>query len=129
MAHKNTANIHKIVMNQCYNKKLEEKRNINRRTLEEKGYSSELNLRGMKSYFEEKWGIQDAQSGELIKVPLEEQNLPVVGPFEDIRETESFQIGRKRGEFLVNHGYTQEIYLNSFLPEFESKFGASKKHR
>ena len=62
-------------------------------------------------------------------MPLEEQSLPVVGPFEDITKTESFQKGRERGEFLVNHGYTEEIYLHSFLPEFELKYSASKKHR
>ena len=129
MAQQNTRNIHKMVMNQCYTKKIEEKEKARRRTLEEKGYSSELNQRGVKSYFEETWGIVDSQTGELIKVSLEEQNLPVVGPFEDITKTESFQNGRIRGEFLVSHGYTQEIYLTSFLPEFESKFSLNKKHR
>lgn len=129
MANQNTRNIHKIVMNQCYNKRLEEKEKNNRRTIEEKGYSSELNLRGIKSYFEEKWGVLNTQSGELTRVPLEEQSLPSVGPFEDIRATESFQKGRERGEFLANHGYTEEIYLTSFLPDFESKFRTHKKHR
>lgn len=129
MKNQNTRNIHKIVMTQCYNKRLEEKEKTNRRTIEEKGYSSELNTRGMKSYFEETWGVLDSQTGELIKVPLEEQNLPIVGPFEDIKETESFQNGRKRGEFLVNNGYTKEIYLTSFIPGFESKFETQKKHR
>lgn len=129
MKNQNTRNIHKIVMTECYNKRLEEKEKINRRTIEEKGYSSELNLHGMKSYFEEKWGVVDSKTGELIKVTLEEQNLPAIGPFEDITKTESFQKGRERGEFLVNHGYTEEIYLKSFLPEFESKFSTNKRHR
>lgn len=129
MKNQNTRNIHKIVMTECYNKRLGEKEKANRRTIEEKGFSSELNLRGMKSYFEEKWGVIDSTTGKLIKVPLEEQCFSVVGPFEDITKTESFQKGRERGKFLVNHGYTEEIYLHSFLPEFESKYSTSKKHR
>lgn len=129
MKDQHTRNIHKIVMSESYNKRLEQKEKNNRRAIEEKGYSSELNIRGMKSYFEEIWGVFDKNSGEIIRVPLEEQTLPAVGPFEDITQTESFQNGRARGEFLANHGYTQELYLNTFLPDFEARINTQKKHR
>lgn len=129
MKDQNTRNVYKMVMSGSYNKRLEEKEKANRRAILEKRFSAELNMRGMKSYFEELWGVLDQNTGELIRVPLEEQTLPAVGPFEDITQTESFQNGRTRGEFLANHGYTQELYLNTFLPDFETRINTKKKHR
>lgn len=113
---KNTNNIYKIVMNNSYEKKLQESEKLHRRTLEEKGYSSELNLRGRKSFFEEYFdGIK-----------LDEQILPKVGIFENIAETESFQTGRQRAMFLIRNGFTLEEY-NNFLVAFEEKFSIKNK--
>ena len=117
---KNTPNVHKIVMSDSLNKRLEENVKIKSLRFQEKGYSSELQLRGRKSYFEEFFD----------GISLENQDLPVVGPFQNIRETESFQGGRQRAFFLVNNGFTLEQY-QKFLSEFEAKFPeeAAKKHR
>lgn len=116
----NTVNVHKIIMKNSYEARLKEKEKNYRHTIIEKGNSSELNFRGRKSAFEE---IFDG-------ISLEEQNLPAVGPFEDITETESFQNGRERGFFLAQNGFTLEQYHN-FILEFESKFTTenAKKHR
>lgn len=111
-----------------FDKKVKEMANVKEVSLREKGYSSELNKRGIKSYFEEIFGVPDSRNGQLLKVPLQDQELPVVGPFEDIRLTTSFQNGRKRGMLLVDNGYTEEMYLTVFLPDFEAKFD-QLKHR
>lgn len=104
---------------EAFNRRIEDKTKKNARKIAEKGYSAELNNRGLKSYFEECFE----------KVSLDEQELPIVGPFEDITTTESFQAGRKRGQILVANGYTEEIYYEKYLPEFEEKYSQSKKHR
>lgn len=104
---KNSINIER------FDKKIEESSKRNARGLEEKGYSAELVTRGVKSFFEE----------YFEKNPLEDQYLSVVGPFEDIKVTESFQIGRERGAFLVENGYTENLYYEKYLPEFEEKYG------
>ena len=103
---------------EMFNKKIEKNTKNNARAIAEKGYSSELNLRGRKSLFEE----------YFEGTSLEEQNLPVVGPFENIIETESFQNGRERGAFLIKNGFSQEQYEN-FLIEFEAKYPSIKRHR
>lgn len=111
-----------------FDKTLKETSNLRGNFVSEKEYSAELNKRGVKSYFEEKFGIPDSRTGQLVRVPLEEQELPVVGPFEDIRLTTSFQNGRERGKFLAEHGYTEEMYLTIFIPDFEKNYDKSK-HR
>jgi len=83
-----------------FNKKIAENTKHSARSLQEKGYSAELVTRGVKSFFEE----------YFEKTPLAEQNLPFIGPFEDIRTSESFQMGRDRGAFLIENGYT-EIFI------------------
>lgn len=111
-----------------FDRKIRETANVKETSLAEKGHSAELNKRGVKSYFEEKFGIPDSRTGQLVRVPFEEQEFPVVGPFEDIRLTTSFQNGRERGKFLVNNGYTEEMYLTVFIPDFEKNYDKSK-HR
>lgn len=101
-----------------FKRHIENETTKNARTLAEKGYSSELNLRGRKSMFEE----------YFEGTSLEDQNLPQVGPFEDITETESFQSGRERGAFLIKNGFTSEQY-ETFLIEFEAKYPSIKRHR
>lgn len=101
-----------------FDRKVRETANIKETSLAEKGYSSELNLRGRISAFEE----------HFEGIPLEEQELPTVGPIYNILESESFQKGRERGLFLIKNGFTQEQYKN-FLSEFEAKYQSTKKHR
>ena len=107
-----------MIYDEAFNKRIEElaKRNIHETS--EKGYSSELNLRGRISAFEE----------HFEGIPLEEQEHPIVGPIYNILESESFQKGRERGLFLIKNGFTQEQY-KKFLTEFEAKYQSTKKHR
>ncbi len=112
-----------------FNNKIEKATLKNARQREEKSYSAELLERGKKSYFEECFGDEDDRDGIAIKVPLNEQDLPVVGPFEDITKTESFRLGRDRGKFLADNVFTKEMYREKFLPEFYAKYSSIKKHR
>ena len=84
----------------------------------EKIYAKELHLAGRKAAFEE----------NFYGISLEEQNIKPIGPIEDPREVKSFKEGYEQGKFLLNNGYTEEMYLTKFLPEFEEKC-AKPKHR
>ena len=106
-------NVKNFIRGEIFNKNIAEDTTKNMRNLEEKGYSAELVTRGVKSFLEE----------YFEKIPLDEQNLPIVGPFENIENTESFQTGRKRGMFLVENGYSEEVYYEKYLTEFEARNG------
>lgn len=84
----------------------------------EETYAKELHLAGRKAAFEE------AFNG----ISLEEQNIKPIGLIEDPTKAKLFKEGYEQGIFLLNNGYTEEMYLTKFLPEYEEKC-AKPKHR
>lgn len=77
----------------------------------ERQYASQLNMAGREAYFKECfYGIK-----------LEDQQLPKIGPFENIIETHNFNEGYKRGKFLVDNNIVPE--------EYQQFINNSKKHR
>lgn len=87
--------------------KAQDEKNIARN---EKQYAGELHLEGRKAYFRERFeGIE-----------LKEQQLPQIGPFENIAETYHFMEGYKKGPFLVEIGA---------IPEEYQQIDVQKKHR
>ena len=55
------------------------------------------------------------------KIPLEEQQIEQVGPFENPRECESFKKGYETGKIFVNNGFTEENY-HVFVNNYENKY-------
>lgn len=109
-----------VAYDETFENKVKQSSKNNALRLEEKGYSGELNTRGKKAYFEEYFdGIK-----------LKDQIIPIVGSFENPKETESFIIGYQRGQFLVEHGFNYNDY-QAFLEDFAQKYVTenSKKHR
>lgn len=84
----------------------------------EETYAKELHLAGRKAAFEE----------NFYGISLEEQNIKPIGPIEDPTKAKLFNEGYKQGIFLLNNGYTEEMYLTKFLPEYEEKC-TKPKHR
>lgn len=76
----------------------------------EKAFASMINTAGRKAYFDE----------YFYGIALEDQDLPQIPGIEDIKATQTFQEGYKRGVFLVSVGNVPEEYQN---------INNSKKHR
>jgi len=89
----------------------ERRKNIALVTQEEKGYKQQLTDLGKLSSFIECFDM----------IPLEEQQLPEVGPFEDPRERTSFKYGYEMGKILVKQGFSEENY-HAFLQNYETKY-------
>lgn len=82
---------------------------------EEQGKKSQLTELGKICYFIETFD----------NIPLSEQKIEAVGPFEDPRESKSFQQGYKTAEAFVKNGFTKENY-HSFVENYEKKYGCKK---
>lgn len=90
-----------ITKNEWFEKRLESKakRNLSG---PEKVFASTINNAGRKAYFDE----------YFYGISLEDQDLPQIPGIEDIRATQTFQEGYKRGAFLVSVGNVPEEYQN-----------------
>lgn len=65
-------------------------------------------------------------------ISLENQNISPVGPFEDPRKSESFQIGYDAAQPFIKIGLSEESYHdfeNNYENEFETKEQNNKRSR
>jgi len=93
-----------------YNNDRLEKQNNKNVARNEKEFGSELHMAGRNAYFKELFeGIE-----------LKDQQLPQIGPFENIMETHHFMEGYNKGPFLVEIGA---------IPKEYQQMDVQKKHR
>lgn len=76
------------------------KRNSKNVARDERKYAAELHYAGRNAYFKE----------YFEEISLENQELPKIGPYENIIETHHFKEGYKKGAFLVEIGAIPEEY-------------------
>lgn len=100
----------KALAAQQYNEERLKKQDNKNKGRNERQYAAQLHNEGRKAYFKELFeGIE-----------LKDQQLPQIGPFENIIETHNFMEGYKKGPFLVEIGA---------IPEEYQQMDVQKKHR
>lgn len=78
---------------------------------EEKGYTRQLIELGKICGFVE----------AIYNIPLNEQEISQVGPFDKPNECQSFKKGYESGKMLAKNGFTEQNYL-TFLENYEAKY-------